>query len=121
METLSYGKSADYQNTSAISQFMTTHKLTDVMHHKALLKLLEYDYSIEYKKVKRNLIADALSRKDQTASSSAQVTVVQQTGSLTLKKLHEDLDSSKILQKLAQDVTDDTEFSHIVILMTSLD
>uniref|UniRef100_A0A8R7PAR9 Reverse transcriptase domain-containing protein n=1 Tax=Triticum urartu TaxID=4572 RepID=A0A8R7PAR9_TRIUA len=45
-------------------KYMTTQRLTEGVQHKLLLKLLEYDYTIEYKKGKENLVADALSRKD---------------------------------------------------------
>jgi hypothetical protein len=41
-----------------------SHRLTKGIQHKLLMKLLEYNYSIEYKKGKENKVADALSRKD---------------------------------------------------------
>jgi hypothetical protein len=43
---------------------MMSHRLTKGIQHKLLMKLLEYNYSIEYKKGKENKVADALSRKD---------------------------------------------------------
>jgi hypothetical protein len=54
-------------------KFMMSHRLTKGIQHKLLMKLLEYNYSIEYKKGKENKVADALSRKDPSinATSSA--------------------------------------------------
>lgn len=46
-------------------KYMASQRLTEGIQHKLLLKLLEFDYTIEYKKGKENLVADALSRKDQ--------------------------------------------------------
>jgi hypothetical protein len=43
---------------------MMNQKLNEGIQHKLLLKLLEFSYSIEYKKGVDNSIADALSRKD---------------------------------------------------------
>uniref|UniRef100_A0A8R7UGS9 Reverse transcriptase domain-containing protein n=1 Tax=Triticum urartu TaxID=4572 RepID=A0A8R7UGS9_TRIUA len=50
-------------------KYMTTQRLTEGVQHKLLLKLLEYDYTIEYKKGKENVVADALSRKGVPSSS----------------------------------------------------
>lgn len=45
-------------------KFITTQRLVEGIQHKLLLKLLEFDYKVEYKKGKENLVADALSRRD---------------------------------------------------------
>jgi hypothetical protein len=45
-------------------KFMMTQRLSEGIQHKLLLKLLEFDYSIAYKKGEENKVDDALSRKD---------------------------------------------------------
>lgn len=45
-------------------KYITTQRLTEGIQHKLLLKLLEFDYTVEYKKGKENVVADALSRRD---------------------------------------------------------
>lgn len=45
-------------------RYITTQRLVEGIQHKLLLKLLEFDYIVEYKKGKENLVADALSRRD---------------------------------------------------------
>jgi hypothetical protein len=45
-------------------KFITEQKVTEGIQHKLLLKLLEFNYSIEYKKGQENTAADALSRRD---------------------------------------------------------
>jgi hypothetical protein len=44
-------------------KFITEQKVAEGIQHKLLLKLLEFNYSIDYKKGKENKAADALSRK----------------------------------------------------------
>lgn len=43
-------------------KFMMSQRLVEGIQHKLLLKLMEFDYVIEYKSGKENLVADALSR-----------------------------------------------------------
>ena len=46
-------------------KYLTSQRLLEGMQHKLMLKLLEFDYNIEYKKGAENCVADALSRKFQ--------------------------------------------------------
>jgi hypothetical protein len=46
-------------------RYMMIQHLTEDIQHKLLLKLLEFDYKIEYKKGRDNKVADALSRRGQ--------------------------------------------------------
>jgi hypothetical protein len=45
-------------------KFITEQKVAGGIQHKLLLKLLEFDYAIDYKKGKENRAADALRRRD---------------------------------------------------------
>uniref|UniRef100_A0A8R7R865 Integrase catalytic domain-containing protein n=1 Tax=Triticum urartu TaxID=4572 RepID=A0A8R7R865_TRIUA len=44
-------------------QFMTDQKVNTSIQHKLMLKLLEFTFTLQYKKGKENIVADALSRK----------------------------------------------------------
>jgi hypothetical protein len=44
-------------------KYITEQRVAEGIQHKLMLKLLEFDFTIEYKKGKENLVADALSRK----------------------------------------------------------
>ncbi|WOG95792.1 hypothetical protein DCAR_0415120 [Daucus carota subsp. sativus] len=58
-------------------KYLMEQKLTTLLQHKWLSKLLGYDYSVVYKKGKDNLVADALSRcHDQGAQCNALHTVI---------------------------------------------
>lgn len=90
-------------------RFMTTQKLTEGIQHKLLLKLLEFDYTIEYKKGKENLAADALSRRDSTCHA---ITVCVPEWLEDVKASYiQDADSTKLLQKLAKDVSDPPQYT----------
>lgn len=66
METLFTGQFSDHQNRHCQHsvKYMAEQRLTEGIQQKLMLKLLEFDYSIEYKKGKGNLAVDALSRRD---------------------------------------------------------
>lgn len=94
-------------------KYMASQRLTEGIQHKLLLKLLEFDYTTEYKKGKENLVADALSRKDTSAPSTCNnITVVIPQWIEDVKKSYEaDPDSSKLLHKVAADTDDQPKFS----------
>ena len=46
-------------------KYMSSQRQLEGIQHKLMLKLLEFDYSIEYKKGSENIAIDALSRKFQ--------------------------------------------------------
>lgn len=84
-------------------KFMTTQKLTEGIQHKLLLKLLEFDYTIEYKKGKENIAADALSRRDSHGHAII-VCVPEWIEDVKLSYM-QDTDSAKLLRKIAKDVS----------------
>lgn len=90
-------------------RFMTTQKLTDGIQHKLLLKLLEFDYTIEYKKGKENIAADALSRRDAKCYDLT-VYVPEWLEDVKLSYI-QDKNSDKLLQKLAQDISENPQYS----------
>jgi hypothetical protein len=51
-------------------KYLASQKLLEGIQHKLMLKLLEFDYVIEYKKGIENKVADALSRKYQEETDS---------------------------------------------------
>jgi hypothetical protein len=51
-------------------KYLSSQKLLEGIQHKLMLKLLEFDFSIEYKQGKANTVADALSRKHSTPSDT---------------------------------------------------
>jgi hypothetical protein len=69
-------------------KYIQEQKLTEGVQHKLLIKLLGYDYKIEYKKGKENRVADALSRvkyfiQDLTSSAAVPVWATEIIGSYT--------------------------------------
>jgi hypothetical protein len=55
-------------------KFMTDQRMATGIQHKLMLKLLEFDFTLEYKKGKENVVADALSRKQHTVLALSAVT-----------------------------------------------
>lgn len=62
METLLAGSSLIIRTDQQSLRFLQDQKLTEGVQHKLLIKLLGYDYKIEYKRGRENKAADALSR-----------------------------------------------------------
>jgi hypothetical protein len=53
---------------------MTDQRIASSIQHKLMLKLLEFDFTLEYKKGKENMVAYALSRKQHTSLAISVVT-----------------------------------------------
>jgi hypothetical protein len=64
METLSYWGPIDYKTDQQSLKYMGNQRLIEGIQHELMMKLLEFNYTIEYKKGKENVVADALSRRD---------------------------------------------------------
>jgi hypothetical protein len=87
-------------------KFLTSQRLLEGVQHKLMLKLLEYDYSIEYKKGSDNTVADALSRKVDHHSSEeclAITTVIPKWMEEVITSYATDEACTKKLQELAID------------------
>lgn len=83
-------------------KYMMSQRLVEGIQHKLLLKLMEYDYTIEYKAGKENVVADALSRspnlRSEGAGSCQVIAVVVPDWVLDVKRSYEeDIYAHKIL------------------------
>jgi hypothetical protein len=56
-------------------KYLSSQRLLEGIQHKLMLKLLEFDYIIEYKQGSHNKVADALSRKGVTDDSCLAISV----------------------------------------------
>lgn len=80
-------------------KYITEQKVSGGVQHKLLLKLLEFNYKIEYKKGKENKVADALSRREHTLMPIA---VITPTWVETVEKSYlNDAHCQDLLQKLS--------------------
>jgi hypothetical protein len=52
-------------------KYMGSQRLIEGIQHKLMMKLLEFNYTIEYKRGKENVVVDALSRKYHTLSANS--------------------------------------------------
>lgn len=77
METLFLGTSLIIKTDQASLKYINEQRITKGVQHKLLIKLLSYDYEIEYKKGKENKVADALSRIQQSNALTTTVIVPQ--------------------------------------------
>jgi hypothetical protein len=79
-------------------KYITEQKVAEGIQHKLLLKLLQFNYTIEYKKGKENKAADALSRRD---SNLLSLTVIQPTWTESVEHSYiHDTHCQELLQKL---------------------
>lgn len=94
---------------------MMNQRLVEGIQHKLLLKLMEYDYSIEYKAGKENLVADALSRspnfKTEEKVYCVNMTVVVPSWVQDIKNSYEeDLQAHKIFRLIGTDLDPESNY-----------
>ena len=95
-------------------KYLTSQRLLEGMQHKLMLKLLEFNYIIEYKKGAENSVADALSRRFQdTEPDSCHATSHAIPVWMTDVAATYDDDQAclKLLQELAVNATSNNTFS----------
>jgi hypothetical protein len=103
-------------------KYIASQKLLEGIQHKLMLKLLEFDFSIQYKKGSENSVADALSRKHQplehkdemnlsdTTCTTLSVAVPSWTNEIT-KSYTGDPECTQLLQELAIDPTSHANYT----------
>jgi hypothetical protein len=100
-------------------QYLSSQRLLEGIQHKLMLKLLEFDYSIEYKKGSDNTAADALSRQFQDMETEDIAATVSQANSQCqamtvaipswMAEVHESYASDTKCIKLLQELTLDKD------------
>lgn len=96
-------------------KYMMKQRLVEGIQHKLLLKLMEYDYKIEYKAGKENVVADALSRLPQTEHDNEDcqaITVVIPEWIQDIQNSYEgDIQAHKMLSMIGTDSDPDRSYS----------
>lgn len=96
-------------------KFMMNQRLVEGIQHKLILKLMEYDYSIEYKPGWENSVVDALSRmprqQEGVEESSQAITVVVPDWVEDIRRSYdEDLQAHKILSLVGSEADPNGEY-----------
>jgi hypothetical protein len=96
-------------------KFMMNQRLVEGIQHKLMLKLMEYDYSIEYKPGWENSVVDALSRmprqQEGVEESSQAITVVVPDWVEDIRRSYdEDLQAHKILSLVGSEADPNGEY-----------
>jgi hypothetical protein len=86
-------------------RYIQDQKLTEKIQHKLLVKLLDYDYKVEYKKGRENKSADALSRVDYSIQANAITVVTPAWVTKVQDSYREDDQCKELLAKLSTDGT----------------
>jgi hypothetical protein len=91
--------------------FIQEQKLTEGIQHKLLVKLLDYDYKVEYKKGRENKAADALSRVDHSQQLAAITTVTPAWINEVQGSYTNDERCTELLAKLALDPDSEPQYT----------
>jgi hypothetical protein len=81
-------------------RYIQEQKLTEGIQHKLLVKLLGYNYSVEYKKGKENKVADALSRVNHIFYEMFTSAAIPVWMTKVVKSYSEDLKCKELIQQL---------------------
>jgi hypothetical protein len=84
-------------------KYLSSQRLLEGIQHKLMLKLLEYDYSIEYKQGKENVVADALSRKHMSTGTDT-CTAISAAVPTWMKDVEQSYTSDERCQQLLQEL-----------------
>ena len=94
-------------------KYLSSQRLLEGIQHKLMLKLLEFDYSIEYKKGCLNTVVDALSRKDNIPDSCAAISVAVPSWLIEVEASYVgDAFCMKLLQELSINPTSNLHYTH---------
>lgn len=96
-------------------KFMMNQRLVEGIQHKLMLKLMEYDYSIEYKQGKQNYVADALSRmpiiQEKEEESCQAITIVVPDWIEDIKRSYDDdVQAHKLLSLVGTEADPNGEY-----------
>jgi hypothetical protein len=93
-------------------KYLASQRLLEGIQHKLMLKLLEFDFQIQYKKGSENTIADALSRKYQLDSCQATSLIVPTWTAEITQSYVGDAHCTKLLQDLTNDPNSHAHFTN---------
>jgi hypothetical protein len=93
-------------------KYLASQRLLEGIQHKLMLKLLEFDFQIQYKKGSENTAVDALSRKYQLDSCQATSLIVPTWTTEISQSYVGDDHCTKLLQDLANDPTSHAHFTN---------
>ena len=82
-------------------KFLLQQKLQTQLQRKGMAKLMGLDYSIQYKKGKENVVADALSRRHEEGSVAAITTVILKWCQHVIKSYEGDNIMRELLERVA--------------------
>lgn len=96
-------------------KFMMNQRLVEGIQHKLMLKLMEYDYSVEYKQGKQNYVADALSRmpiiQEKEEESCQAITIVVPDWIEDIKRSYDDdVQAHKLLSLVGTEADPNGEY-----------
>lgn len=78
-------------------KYLLEQKISNPLQHKYLIKLLGFDYTIEYRQGKENVLADAFSRRGPSEGTSSAITLLKPTW---IKELHSNYEGDMLVSQV---------------------